>query len=721
MHPESPCTPHFDAQYNPPPANVFLPARELIFMMSPPPCRIIDGITARETRKTLFRFVPRTRSQSSSLFSCAGPKSPMPALLTRIPTGPSFASVAETSFPTSSARVTSAVCQMTLLVSPRNSSAVACSLSMSRPQMATPAPSSASFIAIARPMPRLPPVTSAILFVRGPPISFASFVLLMPTITILLSSGRPFSCKTHLNIQPQGPLCVPYENAPGGLDNIKYLGPCRVTPCRFTCAFPIIPKFYETALYPATALQVYQTYEQAWSLSEENGMNRTRRMAGLAIIAALCLAISGASSALAQAPAGQDAGAGKQQYTMAEYNAYQAAAAERNPAQQIKLLDDFVAKYPNSALLIYIYPLYYNAYSQLKNWPKVTEYADKLLALGEKSEAPIRYQAYYARAFAYSNLPPTSQDVKDQAPKACEAAKAGLKTLGELKKPDNMSEDDFNKQKQQPAILFSYTLAQCSMIQKDYQTAIDSYKAVLEKNPDDAITSYKIGQAYMAMNPPQQMDAFWYFAKAASAKNANQTQATQVKSYLRKLIANYQGGNVCDNLVDAELNELLQLASTSAERPASYKLISTADLDAARKDMTIASVIADLKAGGDKAKITWLAACGLEFPDVPGKLIGVTPGSDAVQLKVAFVTSDAEFDAKTTPDMDVKVVGQPEAAKLEKDNPVRFTGTLAAYDPDPAFMLHWDKAKVNAEDIPKEKEKKSPTKKRPVTKKPGRG
>jgi len=449
-------------------------------------------------------------------------------------------------------------------------------------------------------------------------------------------------------------------------------------------------------------------------------MNRTRRVAGLAIIAALCLAISGASMARAQAPAGQDAGAGQQKYTMAEYNSYQACAAEKNPQAQVKCLDDFVAKYPNSALLVYIYPLYYNAYSQLKNWPKVIENADKLIAMGDKVEPPIRYQAYYARAFAYSNMG-TGPEVQAQAPKACEAAKAGLKTLGELKKPDSMSEEDFTKQKQQPAILFNYTLAQCSMIQKDYQTAIDSYKAVLEKNPDDAITSYKIGQAYMAMNPPQQMDAFWYFAKAASAKNANQTQATQVKTYLRKLIANYQGGNVCDNLIDAELNELLQLASTSAERPASYKLISTADLDAARKDMTIASVIADLKAGGDKAKVTWLAACGLEFPDVPGKLIEVTPGSDAVQLKVAFVTSDAEFDAKTTPDMDVKVVGQPEASKLEKDNPVRFTGTLVAYDPEPNFMLHWDKAKVNAEDIPKEKEKKGTTKKRPATKKPGRG
>jgi tetratricopeptide (TPR) repeat protein len=450
-------------------------------------------------------------------------------------------------------------------------------------------------------------------------------------------------------------------------------------------------------------------------------MNRTCRVAGLALVAAICLVLSGANMTRAQAPAGQDAAAGKQQYTMAEYNAYQAAAAEKNPTQQIKLLDDFVSKYPNSALMIYIYPLYYQAYSQLKNWPKVIEYADKLIALNEKVEPPIRYQAYYARAFAFSNLPQNNNpDLQTQAPKACEAAKAGLKTLGELKKPDNMSEDDFNKQKQQPAILFNYTIAQCSMIQKDYQTAIDSYRAVLEKNPDDSVTAFKIGQAYLAMNPPQQMDAFWYFAKAASSKTADQKQATQVKGYLRKLIANYQGGNVCDTLTDAELNELLQLASTSATRPDTYKLPATADLDAARKDMTIASVIADLKAGGDKAKITWLASCGLEFPDVPGKLIEITPGSDAVQLKVAFVTSDAEFDAKTTPDMDVKVVGQPEATNLQKDNPVRFTATLVAYDPDPNFMLHWDKAKVNAEDIPKEKEKKSPTKKRPTTKKPSR-
>jgi tetratricopeptide (TPR) repeat protein len=445
-------------------------------------------------------------------------------------------------------------------------------------------------------------------------------------------------------------------------------------------------------------------------------MNGIRILAGLAIAAALCLSVS-APNATAQAgaapPAGQDAA--KPQYTMAEYNSFTAAQQIKDPTQQIKALDDFVAKYPTSALLIYVYPLYYNAYSQLKNFPKVMENADKLLALGDKVEAPVKYQAYYARAFAYSNTNPPPADPEVNR-KARQAALDGLKTLNDLKKPDNMSQADFDKQKLQPMILFNYTAANAATQLKDYPAAVESYKEVLKLTPDDAITSYRIGQAYVAMTPPKTLDAFWYFARAVTAKGANQAQSNQVKTYLRKLIVNYQQA-ACDNLTDAELNELLQLASSSPDRPSSYNLPGAQDLDAARKDMTIASVIADLKGGGDKGKVTWLAACGLEFPDVPGKLIEVTPGTDAVVLKVAFVTSDAEFDSKTTPDMDVKVVAQPDAAKLEKDNPVRFTATLASYDPDPSFMLHWDKAKVNEEDIPKEKGKKPPTKK--STKKPG--
>jgi len=452
------------------------------------------------------------------------------------------------------------------------------------------------------------------------------------------------------------------------------------------------------------------------------GMNATPKLTGLAMIATLFLMAGSWVSALAQAPAaGQDAGAAKgPKYTQAEYNAEQACAAEKVPAAVIKCADDFVSKYPNSDLLVYIYPLYYRAYTGLKNPQKVIEYADKLVGLGDKAEAGIRYEALYARALSYAglNIKDTDPSAKELATKAREAALLGLKTLDELKKPDNMSAEDFAKQKQQPAILFNYTAGNASMTLKDYPAAVASFKAVLALNPDDPIAYYNVGRAYQAMAPPQQMDAFWYFAKAVTAKGATEAQSRQIKTYLRKLVANYQGGNVCDSLTDAELNELLQLAGSSAERPESYKLASAADLDAAQKAMTIASVVTDLKAGGDKGKLTWLAACGLQFDEVPGKVIEVVPGTDFILLKVAFVTSDDEFEKATTPNMDVKVVGQPEAARVEKDSAVHFTGTLVSYDPDPAFFLHWEKAKVKAEDIPKEKTAPKKPVRKPAARKP---
>jgi tetratricopeptide (TPR) repeat protein len=449
-------------------------------------------------------------------------------------------------------------------------------------------------------------------------------------------------------------------------------------------------------------------------------MSGTRKVAGLAMVAALCLILGNGLIVMAQpqAPAGgaQDAGQGKQPYTMAEYNAYQAAAAEKNPAQQIKLLDDFVSKYPNSALLIYVYPLYVQAYGQLKNYQKVIDYSDKVIGLGDKVDAGVQYQALYAHCFAYNALSTAQQawgaDPANAKPSR-DAAVAGLKALDAVKKPDNMTDDAFAAQKKQIQIYFNGTAAQASVNVKDYAGAIPFYKAVLALNPDDGVTSYRLGLAYEALTPPQHMDAFWAIGRAVTAKGSTQAQSAKVKDYLKKLIQNYQQV-ACDNLIDAELAELLQLAGSSAERPASYSLPSSADLDAARKDMTIASVVADLKAGGDKAKVTWLASCGLEFPGVPGKVIENVPG-DPVVLKVAFVTSDAEFDAATTANMEVKIVGQPEVARVEKDSAIHFTGTLVSYDPDPAFMLHWEKGKVNEEDIPKEKgaPKKTPAKKRP--------
>src|SRR5258708_3818955 len=228
-------------------------------------------------------------------------------------------------------------------------------------------------------------------------------------------------------------------------------------------------------------------------------MNGIRRVAMLAIVAALCLILGNATNLMAQAPA-QDpsaAGAGKQPYTMAEYNSYQACAAERNPVALVKCLDDFVSKYSSSALLNFVYPLYTQAYSQQKNYAKVIEYSDKLVALGEKIDAAAKFNALYSHAAAYGALiaaDKTAAQDASLAKSSRDAATAGLTTLNDVKKPDTVADDAWATQKKNFQLFLNGTAAQSSVNMKDFAGAVTFYRLFspsIRKTPSPITSSAK--------------------------------------------------------------------------------------------------------------------------------------------------------------------------------------------------------------------------------------
>jgi tetratricopeptide (TPR) repeat protein len=406
----------------------------------------------------------------------------------------------------------------------------------------------------------------------------------------------------------------------------------------------------------------------------------------------------------------------KPAYTLAEYNTYKAADGEQNPQQKIAKLDDFAKQYPNSTLLPYVYRAYYTTYMGLKNYAQAIEYSDRMIALGDKIDTTGRLEAYYTRAQAfYLGGSDKALTTPEALGKSRDGALAGLKTLDDLKKPDNVAAEQFEQQKKAVKVLFNSIAAMTSMSLKDYPAASTYYKTILSIDPTDAVSHYRLGIVDLQMAPPLSNDGFWELARSIGLKIPN---APQVQTYLKNQLTRYQQPS-CDKLIDDQVNELITLAASSTDKPATLNVPSAADLQKARDDT--ANFLPALKAGGDAGKVMWLASCGLEYPDVGVRLMDAPQvDGDNVTLKVFRGATPEEIEAATEPNMEIKVVGQAEAKRLEKDAVVRFTGTLVSYSQSP-FRLTWDKAKINAEDFPEEKTgapKKAPVKKVPAKKAP---
>ena len=436
---------------------------------------------------------------------------------------------------------------------------------------------------------------------------------------------------------------------------------------------------------------------------------------GIALILAALVVVplyaGPASAAQAAAPAQQPS------YTMPEYNAFQNCQAQKDPAAKLKCLDGFITQFPNSTLLEYVYQVYYQTDYQLKKFAEAIQYADKLVALGDKADLALRVQALQAHvqlfALAFpSGTPPTQDDLTKER----DAAKLGAQLLTQYKNsPSSKVTDD---QYKAALSLFATAEGLADMQLKDYPAAITAFKASISNNPADAVSEYRIGLAYLAMTPPQSLDGFWALGRSINEKVPD---ADKIKDYLRKATLAYEQPG-CDNQVDAQLDELLQLSANAPDRPATYTIPTADDLAKIRQASNIITVITDLGGGGDKAKMTWLAICGAEFPEVVGKVIDVQKADAYVDFMVFTGATPDEMQNATMANMDVKVwtstppasaapaasstgtastpvPPQPDVVRLQKDDGIRFSGTLVSYDPSP-FLLHWDQVKVDPSILP---------------------
>ena len=382
------------------------------------------------------------------------------------------------------------------------------------------------------------------------------------------------------------------------------------------------------------------------------------------------------------------AGQGSVWKSQDEYNAYTAMANEKDNQKKVALAEAFLQKFPDSGVKNYVYVAMMNAYQQLNDAPKAIETAKKLLEVDPNNLDALRYLSF---AFPFT-FKPDSADAASELSRAESDAKHGLDLLSKLQKPANMSDDQFQAALKPVRAIFNSAVAFVAFARKDYPTAITSYKAALEDNPNDLYNIYRLGVAYLSSTPPDHNNGLWYVARAVSlARSGNTADRPAMEKYLKDYFSRLFG---CDSGAE----DLISQAGSSATPPADL------NLDPATKPEPTGSANVDafngftyaLKGPAAQAACVWPSLKGQPL-QLGGFVNSVEKGADEKTYTVKVALDQSKADSSF--DIILEDSTQPTAADLNTGDPVRFQGTISAYTTTPSFSLTLSDAKINDDDL----------------------
>jgi hypothetical protein len=439
-----------------------------------------------------------------------------------------------------------------------------------------------------------------------------------------------------------------------------------------------------------------------------------QKFAAVAVVGAV--AVTGtAQLANAQAPE-------KKVKDQGEYDLFnQTLKDASNPQQQIKDLDAWTQKYPESDYkddrLLY----YLQAYNGANMPGKVLEVGGGLMARDLKSvfmkdpkAGPQQVlQVLYLMTANFAKLPTATPEQLATGTKAAQALK---EYVGEYftaaNKPAGTSDADWAKTKDQVASLSNAVLMSMASrpgaeamakYRQDKNTANctvaeDAYKKALQQYPDSSAIAFGLGTAQVCLykvTPDKINGGLWYLARAVAIDptlGGTSPDPKPIEGYLNSTYTQYHGPD------DAGLKALKDAAKASVNPPDGFKIKSQIEI-AHEKElefeksnpqlalwMKIKGQLAD--ANGEQYFDGQLKSADL--PPLKGTLVEAKPACKPKELVVAL--SDASH-AEVTLKLDAAATGKPETG-----TEIQFKGVPAAFVKDP-FMLTMDAEKANVEGL----------------------
>ncbi|HWB33376.1 MAG TPA: hypothetical protein VG714_09400 [Acidobacteriaceae bacterium] len=422
---------------------------------------------------------------------------------------------------------------------------------------------------------------------------------------------------------------------------------------------------------------------------------------------------------LAQAPAA----AGQCQMPDAEFQVYNNANTQTQPAAKAAALEAYLTQFPNSCAKETALMGLITTYNAANDNAKAISAADRVLQLDPNNLQAMFYEVYLhkAAADAITDADPKKAAAAKQ-PELDQAASYAQKGLAAAK-PASMSDADFTTYKEAAYPTFYSVVASAALNKNDTATAIDFYKkelAFVQGDPKLApqlqtpgqvlLDTYYLGVAYYRSEPPDYLDCTFYMTRAAAFAPDNfKAQFSPVAKYCyRKYHGKDDGYDQLMPIAQANVNPPANLATTITPAPTPAQIIAGI-LQTTTPDQLATSDKEYILQNGtpDQVQTVWDTMKGkaFQFPDVlvissTPEQIQVAASDDAKQSKTADftfnMTPPEELPARAT--LAQKKAYQKKqdaiAAAIAPGQTVTLSGTFDSFTPKPFMITMTDGAVI---------------------------
>lgn len=376
----------------------------------------------------------------------------------------------------------------------------------------------------------------------------------------------------------------------------------------------------------------------------------------------------------------------------AEYNAYITALNTQDPRAKAAAMEAFFSQYPASVMKVDALEQAMAAYQQAGEVTKVGQTADRILQIDPSSVRALAIAAFLKRTTATAN-----GDTK-LAQDAGALAQRGLAALAGWTKPEETSDAEFQKLRNQMAVIFHGAAGFAAMQAKNFASARDSYLKSVQIDPNNMQDVYQLGLADLQMTPLD-VNGFWYAARAISLAQTqnNQRAANGIAEYGKAMYRRYHGNlDGWDQLVASAANQTAPPANFAAS-------IKKAPTPAEVACLAVAQNDPDTLSFSDREFILQFrdaAPCNKEAADkVWASILNMEKhGAAKLQIPVKVISADSKnIEAAITEEnqsankADLRVVMEKPLAKPPAAGAmVEVIGVIAEYTPNP-FMFFMEK------------------------------